>query len=264
MPNRTPETAAQPEEVAIGFRSHPKTSRKILSLLGDDFTGKKILDLGAGPGAFTQALFERIQSTGPDPQEIVTACDLFPDDFRFAGTECRQMNFNKRFPLDDASFDVVVSIEVIEHLSDQFHFIREVARITRPGGRAFITTPNILNANGRFRFFFTGTWPLFDALPVAAHDVTGVPGHIGAISLYYIYYFAMRAGFHTCRFHIDRVKRSAALLAPFIWAGSRLVTPKMNRKRAREGTLDDNRAALEALNSFPTLVGRTVIVEAIK
>ncbi|QQQ75334.1 methyltransferase domain-containing protein [Saccharothrix sp. 6-C] len=45
-------------------------------------------------------------------------------------------------PLRDASVDVVVNLQVIEHLWDQEGFLAECARVLRPGGRLLVTTPN--------------------------------------------------------------------------------------------------------------------------
>lgn len=39
-------------------------------------------------------------------------------------------------------FDAVFSFDVIEHVEDDFKFIKELARITKPGGRIIIGTPN--------------------------------------------------------------------------------------------------------------------------
>ena len=47
-------------------------------------------------------------------------------------------------PLPDASADVVVTLQVIEHLWDQPGFLRECARVLRPGGRLHCSTPNRL------------------------------------------------------------------------------------------------------------------------
>lgn len=47
-----------------------------------------------------------------------------------------------RLPADDNSFEVVVSIDVHEHLEDCLPFNRELARIVRPGGTVIVTTPN--------------------------------------------------------------------------------------------------------------------------
>ncbi len=45
-------------------------------------------------------------------------------------------------PIADASVDVVVNFQVIEHLWDQPQFIAECLRVLRPGGRLLISTPN--------------------------------------------------------------------------------------------------------------------------
>ncbi len=45
--------------------------------------------------------------------------------------------------LSDNSFDTIVSFQVIEHIQDDSLFLKEVYRILRPGGKAYITTPNI-------------------------------------------------------------------------------------------------------------------------
>jgi SAM-dependent methyltransferase len=45
-------------------------------------------------------------------------------------------------PYPDASFDSVVSFQVIEHIQDDVLFLKEIHRVLRPGGVALITTPN--------------------------------------------------------------------------------------------------------------------------
>ncbi len=47
-----------------------------------------------------------------------------------------------RLPFPDGSFDLVVSIDVHEHLNDPLPVTRELARVTRAGGTVIVTTPN--------------------------------------------------------------------------------------------------------------------------
>jgi SAM-dependent methyltransferase len=42
----------------------------------------------------------------------------------------------------DNSFDTIVSFQVIEHIEDDHLFVKEFHRVLRPGGQAFLTTPN--------------------------------------------------------------------------------------------------------------------------
>ncbi|MEL7061320.1 MAG: methyltransferase domain-containing protein [Acidobacteriota bacterium] len=47
-----------------------------------------------------------------------------------------------RSTLPDGSFDAAVSVEVVEHVEDDATFIRQIARVLRPGGFVYLTTPN--------------------------------------------------------------------------------------------------------------------------
>jgi predicted SAM-dependent methyltransferase len=60
--------------------------------------------------------------------------------------------------LPDHSVDVVLCLDVIEHLNfaDQELAVAELARVLKPGGRALITVPNLAHLASRLSFFFTG------------------------------------------------------------------------------------------------------------
>lgn len=45
-------------------------------------------------------------------------------------------------PFADDSFDLVMAIEVLEHVADKPRLIAEIRRVLRPAGRVFLTTPN--------------------------------------------------------------------------------------------------------------------------
>lgn len=62
--------------------SHPVTTDVILRLLeSENFAGKKVLDLGAGPGYLTWKLDEFLAKRGIDGRDVITAFDLFPEQF---------------------------------------------------------------------------------------------------------------------------------------------------------------------------------------
>jgi SAM-dependent methyltransferase len=44
-------------------------------------------------------------------------------------------------PFDDSSFDLTVSLDVIEHLEDDVGALRELRRVTKPGGALLVTVP---------------------------------------------------------------------------------------------------------------------------
>jgi SAM-dependent methyltransferase len=59
-------------------------------------------------------------------------------------------------PFRDSAFDLVVMLEVIEHLENIPHAMREVARVLKPRAIAIITTPNRLNASSRVHYLLSG------------------------------------------------------------------------------------------------------------
>lgn len=57
-----------------------------------------------------------------------------------------------RFPYADASFEVVLFCEIIEHLqSDPLHVLKEIKRVLKPGGLIVLTTPNVARLDNRLR-----------------------------------------------------------------------------------------------------------------
>lgn len=58
-----------------------------------------------------------------------------------------------RLALPDACCDTVISCETVEHVPSPRAAIAELARVLRPGGRLFLTTPNYLNAVGLYRAY---------------------------------------------------------------------------------------------------------------
>jgi SAM-dependent methyltransferase len=109
----------------------------------------RILDLGAGTGAFT----ERLHKQGHD----VHACDLYAERYRYPKVKCDKVDLNMPWSLyADGNFDALTALEVIEHLMNVGLFLSESSRILKPGGKLFLSTPNILFLKSRLTFLIKG------------------------------------------------------------------------------------------------------------
>jgi len=177
--------ATQPADTDIRPISHTSTNDKVFSLVLPHLrAGARIVDVGAGEGYFSKMVGDRLQTEkGLAPESVLAACDLFPEFFRYSGIRCDPINPDGSLPYPDASFDVACSLEVIEHIKDQFAFARELHRIVKPGGVAIVSTPNVLNLNSRVRYLHSGFTVLFDPLPLSSDDPRHTAGHINPVHM---------------------------------------------------------------------------------
>jgi SAM-dependent methyltransferase len=102
--------------------------------------GKRVLDFGCGRGDLMAHMFAQgIAAEGMEfsPESKRIASERFAGEPLFGGVAGPG-------ELADASFDVVLLVEVIEHLlDDQIEpTLAEVRRLLRPGGRVVVTCPN--------------------------------------------------------------------------------------------------------------------------
>jgi SAM-dependent methyltransferase len=106
---------------------------------------RHVLDAGCGEGYGTRILAAHAATVlGVDVGKdvIAHARTAYPAGAQ-PGVEFRQADPGA-LPLADESLDVVVCLQVIEHLADVPRFLGEVARILRPGGEFLCATPNRL------------------------------------------------------------------------------------------------------------------------
>ena len=245
--------------------SHASTNDKVFELARPHLVaGARALDLGAGEGYFSSVVGSYLKGRGIDPACVLSACDAVPDQYRYADVRCDAPGEGGRLPYDEGTFDLVCSLEVIEHVEDQFQFLREAHRVLRPGGTFIASTPNVLNMNSRWRALHSGFAQLFDPLPLDTHDVVHTSGHIHPLSYYYLAFALRRAGFGSVSVHYDRFKRSAlvplALFGVPMLLGHAGFLMRMRRKRPKE--LEQNRAVVAEMNSVAMLTSRSIIVVA--
>jgi SAM-dependent methyltransferase len=111
--------------------------------------GKTLLDVSCKEGDVLQALHSRgfsLRGTNYEPSG--PGLNGIPIDYG--------VDLLKPLPYGDASFDIVLLVEVIEHLENHRVAISELARILKPGGVLILTTPNIMRLNSRLHFFWSG------------------------------------------------------------------------------------------------------------
>ena len=108
--------------------------------------GRRVLDLGCRYGALTRAYAAGNDVVGVDVdrEALVEAAKL--------GIETRWADVDEPLPFEDASFDVVVAGELLEHVRDPQRLAGEAARLLRPGGTFVGSVPNAFRLKNRLRF----------------------------------------------------------------------------------------------------------------
>lgn len=116
------------------FRRHEAVYRRLLERCRD----RDVLEAGAGEGYGADLIADVARNViGLDYDEsAVTHIRQ-----RYPRVDIRHGNLAE-LPLPDASVDVVVNFQVIEHLWDQGQFVGECTRVLRPGGVLLMSTPN--------------------------------------------------------------------------------------------------------------------------
>ena len=94
--------------------------------------GMRVLDVGCGPGGLTHVLAERlgaenVAAVDPAPQ-FAAACRE-----RHPGADVRE-GAAEALPWEDGSFDAALACLVVAFMADADQGLREMARVTRPGG----------------------------------------------------------------------------------------------------------------------------------
>jgi SAM-dependent methyltransferase len=98
-------------------------------------TGLEILDVGCGAGNMIHHLsrYGHVRGIEIDLRPVRIA--------QSRGYDVRQADATRDIPFNDASFDLVTALDVIEHVEDDAGILRQARRVLKPGGHLLVSTP---------------------------------------------------------------------------------------------------------------------------
>jgi SAM-dependent methyltransferase len=122
-------------------------------------------------------------------------------------------------PVEDASFDVVICTQVLEHSEDPAQAVRELRRVVRPGGRVLLSTHGVMvyhpSPTDRWRWTHEGLEHLFrtngDWAAVSVEPSAGTAATLALLIAIYVDLAARRAHVGPVgRFVVGTLNRAAA------------------------------------------------------
>ena len=231
----------------------PGIHQKVQSVV-DQLPRGSLLDVGAGEGAFSKWASQNGFS--------VHATDVNEKEFCMRNIPFTRTNFNDRWPFMDNTFDLVVSIEVLEHVENHYHFISECCRVCKPTGRVVMSTPNCHSIESRLNVLLSG---FDDCAPRPIDYRESDPGQIYMQHIHPAPLANIELGLRRCGFEIESTafnrhrKLSSALLPvayPLIWWRTyrQLILSEKNQVARRR-----NRKLLQLFLNKGLLTGRISI-----
>lgn len=197
--------------------------------------------------------------------------DVVVSNYRVLGTPGVrevQADLNGPLPFPDASFDVILCREVIEHVESVPHTLREFKRLLAPGGRLVMTFPNRLQVRSRFYHLCTGFYRGM-ASPINL-DVLFGEAHINLIGYPEMDYFLRKSGFAVTGVsssYFSASDRVFAPLRPLVRFLTRFaVLTRKPRAQEHDKTRPENRAynayIADVITSPALFYGKDVILAA--
>jgi ubiquinone/menaquinone biosynthesis C-methylase UbiE len=108
-------------------------------VVAEDYVKGDVLEVGCGEGRGVALLMPHA-STFTAVDKIKPVIDELQQ--KFPAGKFMSMNIPPLSGLPDNTYDSIISFQVIEHIQDDFLFLKEIHRVLKPGGVALLTTPN--------------------------------------------------------------------------------------------------------------------------
>ena len=208
--------------------------------------GKKALDAPLGPGSMALRLDEAGYAVTGVDIDLKQSDGLPPRITRLTA------NLNGPLPLPDASFDLVTSLEGIEHVENHFHTVRELSRVTRLGGHLVISTPNVCNLEDRLNYLARGSLYRFISRAEMERHGSGYD-HQNLITYVELRQVLDWAGFEVLRAERDRVKWKQNVFMFPLWLILQAYVAAQSAKRKQKYLLRETA-------SGPVLLGGNTII----
>jgi 2-polyprenyl-3-methyl-5-hydroxy-6-metoxy-1,4-benzoquinol methylase len=127
---------------AYRYRFTASRLKNFRSTISED-TPLKVLDIACGMGYGSKILAQTLQAQVKGVDIAADALDYARENHSAEGVELSQGGITE-IPFSDASFDVAVCYETIEHVhyEETLVALKELYRVLKPGGKLFISTPN--------------------------------------------------------------------------------------------------------------------------
>ena len=131
--------------------------------------GKQVLDVGCGGGILSEAMAHRgADVTGIDMGEAPLKVAKLHGLESGAKVAYRRITVEELAKEQPGQFDIVTCMEMLEHVPDPASVVRACARLTKPGGKVFLST---LNRNPKsYLFAILGAERVLKLVPSGTHD----------------------------------------------------------------------------------------------
>ena len=239
--------------------------RLILSHIEASSQPLRILDVGCGSGAMLQHIAEYYKEQGWPVNENLLGLDI-DEEFFQAEVPFQKANLNLPLNQQVESFDVIIIMDVLEHLHSPYVMLGEIYQSLSSGGCLLFSVPNVHNIIGRLGFLLRGRHYKYPLPSIDPPDAVAGHGHINPFSVQYWDYGLRHAGFSDVHYLTDRMTRGAlvstVLLSPLLWLGTWSLHRKERRRNRR--IYEQNHRAVNEINTLRNLAGCNLIGKCTK
>jgi len=159
---RTKMETSRKKDTALKIMAYPYIHKRVFQIVKKRAKkNAKILVLGSGAGSFEKRLMDNgyFNITSSD---INSNAFMLKKKVNFVKVDFNKEDFTKNFK---EKFDLILCIEVIEHVYSPFNLLKGIQKLMKPNAMLILTTPNVQNNFSRINFLLLGSPTLFISKP---------------------------------------------------------------------------------------------------